>query len=202
MAVIYLIGLGLSDPEDITIKGLNAIKRSEKIYLEHYTSILNANISQLEKFYNKKIIIAHREMMESEIDSILAEMASKENQSKVYSFLVVGDPFCATTHHDIFLRATKLNLQVKVIHNASILNAIAITGLQIYNFGRTVSVPFFTEKWKPCSFLRKIWNNYNQNMHTLVLLDIRVRERTLKNIMLEKKIYEPPKFMSVNVAVQ
>lgn len=38
--MLYIIGLGLSDEKDITIKGLEAIKSCERIYLEAYTSIL------------------------------------------------------------------------------------------------------------------------------------------------------------------
>ena len=38
--MLFLIGLGLSDEFDISLKGLAAIKDSEKVYLEAYTSIL------------------------------------------------------------------------------------------------------------------------------------------------------------------
>lgn len=45
---------------------------------------------------------------------------------------MVGDPFGATTHADILLRARDLNIETKVIHNASIMNAIGCCGLQVY----------------------------------------------------------------------
>jgi diphthamide biosynthesis methyltransferase len=51
--VFYIIGLGLGDEEDITIKGFNAVKSSEKVFLEAYTSILGVKKDNLEKFYNK-----------------------------------------------------------------------------------------------------------------------------------------------------
>lgn len=38
--VLYLVGLGLADERDVTVKGLEAIKGSERVYLEAYTSIL------------------------------------------------------------------------------------------------------------------------------------------------------------------
>jgi diphthine synthase len=60
-----------------------------------------------------------------------------------YAFLVVGDAFCATTHSDLYLRAAKLGIEVKVIHNASIISAVGCTGLQVYRFGETVSVPLW-----------------------------------------------------------
>jgi len=55
--VFYIIGLGLGDETDVTIKGFNAIKKSHKIYLEAYTSILGVNKASLEKFYEKVLIL-------------------------------------------------------------------------------------------------------------------------------------------------
>ena len=55
--VFYIIGLGLGDETDITVKGLNAIKSSEKIFLEAYTSILGVKKDALEKFYEKVQIL-------------------------------------------------------------------------------------------------------------------------------------------------
>jgi len=46
--VFYIIGLGLGDERDITIKGLDAIKSSFKVFLEAYTSILGVDKSKLE----------------------------------------------------------------------------------------------------------------------------------------------------------
>ena len=39
--VFYLIGLGLGDPRDVTVRGLEVIKCCERVYLEAYTSILS-----------------------------------------------------------------------------------------------------------------------------------------------------------------
>ena len=60
------------------------------------------------------------------------------------AFLVVGDPFAATTHTDLQLRAREKGVAVRAIHNASIVNAVAVCGLQLYRFGQTVSIVFFT----------------------------------------------------------
>lgn len=38
--MLYLIGLGLGDAADITVKGLQAVRRCSRVYLEAYTSIL------------------------------------------------------------------------------------------------------------------------------------------------------------------
>jgi diphthamide biosynthesis methyltransferase len=41
--MLYLIGLGLSDETDITVKGLEIVKKCSRVYLEAYTSILLVN---------------------------------------------------------------------------------------------------------------------------------------------------------------
>lgn len=40
IVMFYLIGIGLYDEKDITIKGLEIIRRADRVYLEHYTSVL------------------------------------------------------------------------------------------------------------------------------------------------------------------
>jgi len=182
--VFYIIGLGLADETDITVKGLEAVKSCEYIYLEHYTSILGVDKEKLENYYGKKITLADRETMEETIDEILK--TCKEHEDKNSAILVVGDPFCATTHTDLFLRAIKIGLKVEVIHNASIMNAVGCCGLQLYRFGETVTIPFFTEKWRPYSFYEKILKNRENNLHTLVLVDIKVKERTDENLLKSK----------------
>lgn len=38
--MLYLVGLGLADERDITVKGLDIVKHAARVYLEAYTSIL------------------------------------------------------------------------------------------------------------------------------------------------------------------
>ena len=108
----------------------------------------------------------------------------------------------ATTHTDLVLRAQELSILTKSIPNASILNAIGATGLQLYNFGQTVSMVFFTETWKPASFYDRIRENASIGLHTLLLLDIKVKEQSLENMARGRKIYEPPRYMTVSQCAQ
>ncbi|KAK6537734.1 diphthine synthase, variant 2 [Orbilia ellipsospora] len=190
--MLYCIGLGLSDEKDITVKGLEVVRRAEKVYLESYTSILIVAKEKLEEFYQRPVIIADRELVESDSDTILQGAISTD-----IAFLVVGDPFGATTHLDLLLRAKELNIPVKTIHNASIMNAIGACGLQLYNFGQTVSMVFFTDTWTPSSFYDKIKENVGCGLHTLILLDIKVKEQTEENLIKGRRIYEPPRYMTV-----
>lgn len=195
--MLYIIGLGLSDERDITVKGLETIQSCDVVYLENYTSILQTEKSRLEEFYGKSVILCDRESVELGADTILEQAISKN-----VAFLVVGDPFGATTHTDLFLRAHQRGVKVGVIHNASVMNAIGACGLQLYNFGQTVSIPFFTDKWKPDSFYDKIVQNDKASFHTLCLLDIKVKEQSEENLMKNRKIYEPPRYMTADQAIE
>lgn len=113
---------------------------------------------------------------------------------------MVGDPFGATTHSDLLLRARSANIPTRTIHNASIMNAIGAVGLQLYNYGQTVSMVFFTEAWRPTSFYDRVKENRHVGLHTLVLLDIKVKEESWEDIALGrggKGRFNKPRYMTV-----
>lgn len=177
---LYFIGLGLNNEKDISINGLEAIKKCDLIYLENYTSVLNCKKEDLEKFYNKKIIFARRNLVEDDDNEIIENAKSKN-----VAFLVAGDPLAATTHIDLFLRAKKEGIKSHVIHNASITSAVGVTGLQVYKFGKTTSIPLQNENIEaPYDVLK---DNLGLGLHTLFLLDLDTEEG---------------KFMSVNDAIR
>ena len=196
--VLYMVGLGLGDEDDITVKGLKLVKECDKVFLEAYTSILGVDKERLEEVYGKSITIADRSLVELDAEDLILQPAQHEK----VAFLVVGDPVCATTHTDLWLRARQRKISVQVIHNASIMGAAGATGLQLYNFGHTVSLPFFEENWRPTSFYPKIQYNRKGGMHTLCLLDIKVKEPDFEAMMQGKTRHLPPRFMSVNTAAQ
>ncbi len=195
--VLYIIGLGLGDEKDITVRGLECVKKCKRLYLEFYTSILGIDNAKLEAFYGVPVVLADRTMVESEADQIYQE-AKDEN----IGFLVVGDPLCATTHTDLIIRARALNIVVEVIHNTSVMGAAASCGLQLYQYGYTVSIPLFEGTWRPDSFYDRIKYNRAGGMHTLCLLDIKVKEPDYSSHRGGKLVYLPPRFMTVNQAVE
>uniref|UniRef100_A0A8C6GGN3 diphthine methyl ester synthase n=1 Tax=Mus spicilegus TaxID=10103 RepID=A0A8C6GGN3_MUSSI len=134
--MLYLIGLGLGDAKDITVKGLEVVRRCSRVYLEAYTSVLTVGKEALEEFYGRKLILADREEVEQEADNIF-----KDADVNDVAFLVVGDPFGATTHSDLILRAAKLGIPYQVIHNASIMNAVGCCGLQVMPQRKCVLFP-------------------------------------------------------------
>jgi len=126
----------------------------------------------------------------------------EEAKTENVAFLVVGDPFCATTHTDLYLRCYQEGVKVEVVHNASIVSAMGCCGLMVYRFGEIVTLPFFTEKWRPYSFYDKVKANRDRGLHTLVLLDIKVKEPTEESLARGKPVYMPPRYMLTDLAAQ
>ena len=80
----------------------------------------------------------------------------------------------ATTHIDIVMRAKEKGIKVNIIHNASVLTAIGVVGLELYKYGKVTSIPFENENVKTPADVYKM--NKLNGLHTLFLLDLRPAE--------------------------
>lgn len=172
VGMLYLIGLGLHG--DLTVEGVAAAQHCT-VYLEVYTSLLTVPVQDLESILQKKITVLTRKDVE-ETQTFLKEAVHTD-----VALLVVGDPLVATTHAEIIIEARKRNIKTKVIHNSSVYSAIAETGLQIYKFGKTVTIPFPQKGFEPTSFYRILQKNREMGAHTLVLLDIQEDQKKYMN---------------------
>ena len=165
--MLVLIGLGLWDERDITLRGLEEAKSSDVVFLERYTSkLMGSSKEKLEELIGKKIQYANRDFIESG-----KEIIATAKNNKV-ALLVAGDPMVATTHSQLIIDAKKQGVKTKVIHNASIYSAVAETGLQIYKFGRSATITFWKDDYKPTSWFDVYLKNKEQGLHTLFFLDL------------------------------
>lgn len=176
--MLYLVGLGLYDEEDLSLRGVKILKDSNKVYVEFYTGFFNGNLKNIEKLVGKKIEILGREDIEEHPEEKLLKNSIENNTA----LLVPGDPMVATTHIDLVLRAKSLGINVKIVHSSSIYSAIAETGLQIYKFGRTTTIPFPEKKYFPTTPYDVLKDNLGRGLHTLILLDIRSDERRFMTV--------------------
>jgi diphthine synthase len=158
--MLYTIGLGLNE-ESLTQEGMNAIKKCKEVYLESYTVEFPYKIEDLEKVIKRRVLLANRDFVEN---FKVLDSAKEEN----VALLVYGNPLTATTHISLIQEAKKQGIKYQVIQNASILDAIAETGLQLYKFGKTTSLPNFEAD----SFIDIIKDNQKIGAHSLILVDI------------------------------
>ncbi len=166
--MITFVGLGLWDARDITLKGLEEVKKADRVYAEFYTSRLSVGVEKLEKEFGKEIEVLERKDLEEESWKIVSEGAKRN-----VVILVPGDPMIATTHSSIMVEAKRKGVDIKIIHNASIISAVAgITGLHTYRFGKTATVSYPYKNRVSRAPLDVVRQNLSINAHTLLLLDL------------------------------
>ncbi|MBT4604946.1 diphthine synthase [archaeon] len=166
---LHIIGLGLSCAKDITVAGLETVRSCPVVYLENYTSLLQCSVADLESLYGCKVVVCDRGASEQGI----SKMVSLAKTSDV-AFLVIGDPVSATTHMEMYREAKEAGVKVSIVNNASVFTAIGVTGLQLYKFGKTTSIPFLERVPGLETPYHVIKANKSIGAHTLCLLDIMV----------------------------
>lgn len=162
--MLYLIGLGLNE-KGISLEGRESLKDCSKVYLEGYTVDFPYTLEQLEKTLSTKIINLGRKEVESDF---LVKEAKKENMA----LLVYGCPLFATTHTTLLEDCKKAKVKTKIIYSASVFDAIAETGLQLYKFGKITSMPKWQKSFTPDSFMDIVRENNSIKAHSLILIDI------------------------------
>lgn len=170
---LHLIGLGLHDVEDITVKGLQRVRSCHKVYAEFYTAILGGtDHDALEAFLETSVTVLDREGVETGGKRIIEEAAKHD-----VALLTAGDPLTATTHTDLMVRAHDAGIPVHIVHAPSIYSAApGLLGLQHYKFGRTTTLVRPEPNWMPTSPFDAVQENHGLGLHTLVLLDIKAHE--------------------------
>jgi len=160
----YLIGLGLNE-RGISLHGKKILKNCSKIYLENYTVDFPYTKKELEKQLKIKVVVADRSFVEGEE---LVEESKKED----VALLVYGSPLSATTHISLIRACDAGKVKYKILHAGSVFDAVAESGLQLYKFGKTASLPKWQKNFEPTSFVDVIKDNQKIGAHSLLLVDI------------------------------
>ena len=144
--MFYLVGLGLFDEKDISLKGLECLKNADKIYAEFFTSrLFGSSFEAIEQLIGKEIEILVRNEVEEESKFI---EEAKDNDVA----LITGGG------------------------SSILSSAPAISGLQGYKFGKVTTIPFPDYNFYPKSPYEAIEENLKMDLHTLVLLDIQAHK--------------------------
>jgi len=176
--MLYLIGLGLYDEKDLSLRALEILKGCDEIYAELYTGVFRGSAEKLEELTGRPVRILFRKDLEENPEGNVL----RNSRNMHIALLVPGDPLVATTHIDLILRARKLGIETKVIHSSSIYSAIGETGLQLYKFGKTTTLAFPEKGYFPTSPYDVIKENLGKGLHTLVLLDVKAEEKRFMTV--------------------
>ena len=159
--------MGLGSVSGMTIEAKQAAAAADHRRYEAYTALwpeealaaLEADIGPIER------------VMRPEVEDPEALFALAK--TSLVALLVVGDPLQATTHVDLQLRAAQAGIPCSVVHGISITNVVTgAIGLSNYKFGRQTTLTYPYGDWIATSPLEVIASNWEQNLHTLALLDL------------------------------
>lgn len=193
--VLVIAGVGLD--YDLTTMALKRVKGCELVFLEAYTNpVPPSGVNYLRKIIKKEVKLLSRKDVEQ--DPKFLKLA----KSRDVAFLVPGDPFIATTHVDLFLRAKELKLDIVVFHASSVLTGVCESGLSAYRFGEVVSVPRpdLVQGYDPKDYFKTIARNKKAGLHTLLLLDINLRIPEALELLLRDRTLFTEKTKLVAVA--
>ncbi|AFS79469.1 cobalt-precorrin-2 C(20)-methyltransferase CbiL [Gottschalkia acidurici 9a] len=118
MKKLYGVGVGPGDSELITIKGLNAIKESDYIFIPKSKGESTAGIIAKEYTEGKNIIELEFPMGEDNSDRYknaakIINDTLKEGQTS--SFLTLGDPMTYSTYIYLMLELKEYNINIETI---------------------------------------------------------------------------------------
>jgi len=157
--MIGFISSGLNPPESLTIEETEFLEKCTTIVVDTYTSP-----NFMKQYKDRNLVFVTREKMEN-FEWIL-------DQKGNVGIVIPGESFSATTHFIIYREALKRGLGVRIFHNASVFpTAATAMGLHLYKVGPAISLPRFTENFKPLSPYEKILDNRRRGLHTILLLD-------------------------------
>ncbi|MGD0728527.1 MAG: diphthine synthase [Candidatus Micrarchaeaceae archaeon] len=164
--MLFLVGLGLSEKE-IPIGAIDVCKKCD-LFIDRYTSKISiSTTNKIKELTNKEIQVLSRQEMEEGAKTIIKNASAKD-----VAILFGGDPLIATTHKIFYIEAKKQGVKIETIHANSIITAvIGESGLDFYRFGKTCTIPRWSEHYSPISFYEKIETNVRNKEHSILLLD-------------------------------
>ena len=164
---LMLIGIGMGAVGGITVEAKQAAAAADHRRYEAYTALWPDE--QLALLENEIGPIERVMRPEVEHPDGLFALAKEA----LVALLIVGDPLQATTHVDLQLRAEEAGIPCQVIHGISITSVVTgAVGLSNYKFGRQTTLTYPYGEWVATSPLEVIASNWEQNLHTLALLDL------------------------------
>ena len=176
--MLCFVGLGINGYSGLSLLAKETLQKCKFIYIERFTSYIDDDdIRQLELLLNtdnKRTQIVPRWFIE-DARAIISQ--SKEDSVAILTY---GDPFMATTFTELYVRAKKNLIEIKIIHGASgISSLIGEIGLHNYKFGRTTTI--MSDPMSAISVYNIIYENLRVGNHTLILTEYNYNNNTNNN---------------------
>ncbi|MCS7142275.1 MAG: diphthine synthase [Aigarchaeota archaeon] len=165
--VLRLAGLGLGSPDYLTIRALESIRRSKRVYLDLYTGYVSDELLSYIISNAREVVRADRGLLEDDVKQVIDDARIGD-----VTVAIPGDPLFATTHIAMLVMAERMAIEYEVIHGVSIVSAAsASSGLSPYRFGRIATLARSPARESAGHVCETIASNSSYGLHTLVLLD-------------------------------
>lgn len=163
--MLWFIGLGISNSKSIPLEAADVLKKADIVYLEQFTSPITKNelakiksISQAEFKEGKRWLVEDgKEILKN----------AKNNKVVLLSY---GDPYIATTHIELRVRAIQEKIKTKTIHaSSSVTSMIGECGLQYYKVGKVSTIMSDMKSLTTPYYV--IYKNIIEGSHSVLLLE-------------------------------
>jgi len=163
--MLWFIGLGISGADSISVSTQKLLKQSDIVYFEQFTSpISKSETTKIKQLAKSKLKIAKRWMVEDGSEIL------KNAKKKKVVLLAYGDPYIATTHIELRVRAIQEKIKTQTVHAASSLTSlVGEAGLHYYKIGKIVTI--MSELKTMTTPYYVIYKNVIDGNHTLLLLE-------------------------------
>lgn len=162
--MLWFIGLGITGSDSLSVEAQKIVSSSDIVYLEQFTSPLSdEDIRKIKSIVKGQLRLGPRWLVEDGKEILDAA------KTQTVVLLSYGDPYIATTHIELRVRATQNGIKTASIHASSALTSlVGECGLHYYKIGRTVTI--MSETLATTAYYT-IFENLKLGNHTVVLLE-------------------------------
>ena len=163
--MLCFVGLGISGADSISVSTQKLLKQADIVYFEQFTSPISASeTTKIKKLAKSKLKIVKRWMVEDGSEIL------KNAKKKKVVLLSYGDPYIATTHIELRVRAIQEKIKTQTVHAASSLTSlVGEAGLHYYKIGKIVTI--MSELKTLTTPYYVIYKNLIDGSHSLILLE-------------------------------
>ncbi len=155
MGKLYVIGVGSSDPELITIKAIKVLKKVNLVFVPSADGKNSLAYDIAKEYINCDVKFLNFEMNETNQNAdINSKIITKELQDKDCGLLVLGDPTLYSTFFKISSELARLNIEFEIIPGVPSFCAAA-SKLKIplaQGYESLKIVPYNSKKFQDSSF--------------------------------------------------
>ncbi len=163
--MLWFVGLGISGFKSIPVEAVEILSKADIIYLEQFTSpIGKSDILKIKKITKGEVKEGKRWLVEDGNEIL------KYAKIKKVVLLSYGDPYIATTHIELRIRAIQEKIKTYSIHaSSSLTSMIGECGLHFYKVGRIATI--MNEMKSLTTPYYVIYKNIIEGNHTILLLE-------------------------------